>query len=72
VLNPNFIQLPMAIETARRMDPGELLAGPGGAAYEEAVGRLVELCRVAAAVGNAELVKVARLAERVLGMSAGG
>jgi hypothetical protein len=49
-----------------------LLAGPGGAAYEEAVGRLVELCRVAAAVGNAELVKVARLAERVLGMSAGG
>ena len=72
VLNPNFIQLPMAIETARRVDPGGLLDGPGGKAYEEAVGRLPELCRMAAAAGNAELVKVARLAERVLGMRAGG
>ena len=72
LLNPNFIQLPMAIETARRVDPGGLLDGPGGKAYEEAVGRLPELCRMAAAAGNAELVKVARLAERVLGMRAGG
>lgn len=71
VLNPNFIQLPMAIETARRVEPGELLDGPGGKEYEEAVGRLRELCRMAAAMGNAELVKVARLAERVLGKDEG-